>query len=150
MNKRLFFVLLCTFFGFYCFSQSSEKVSEVLDCEEISKGQAAYFVSVYKGLSDDNVSVPQAFNALWEMRYFSGNEDPDEKISLAETCSLIAKATNMKGGIFYSIFHSGRYAMREFKTMGILPQYADPDQKVSGSEFLALLNEFENKENQND
>ena len=79
-----------------------------------------------------------------------GNEDPNEKISLAETCALIARSANMKGGFFYSISRSGRYALREFKTLGILPQYADPAQKVSGSEFLALLNEFEKKENQND
>lgn len=150
MNKKLFFILICAFCGFYCFSQSSEKVTEVLDCEQITKGQAAYFVGIYKGLSDETASETDAFSTLWEMRLFSGNEDPNEKISLAETCALIARSANMKGGIFYSIYHSGRYALREFKTLGILPQYADPVQKVSGSEFLALLNEFEKKENHND
>ena len=147
MNKKLFFILICALCGFFCFAQNSEKISDMLDCDEISKGQAAYFVCVYKDFSDENISESQAFSVLKEKKLFSEKENSDEKISLGKSCFLIARAANMKGGIFYSIFHYERYAFREFKGKGILPQYADPVQKVSGSEFLALLNEFEKKEN---
>ncbi|MEE0885474.1 MAG: hypothetical protein UIB61_01060 [Treponema sp.] len=150
MNKKFIFILICALFGFCCFSQSSEKISEVLGDEQISKGQAAYFVCVFKDFSDENVSETEAFSVLREKNLFSGKESSDEQISLGKACFLIGRASKMKGGIFYSIFHSERYAFREFKALGILPQYADPDQNVSGSEFLALLNEFEKKGNHND
>ena len=147
MNKKLIFILICALCGFFCFAQNSGKVSDLLECDEITKGQAAYFVCVYKNFSDESVSEAQAFSVLREKNLFSEKENSDEKISLGKSCFLIARVANMKGGIFYSIFHSERYAFREFKGKGILPQYADPNQKVSGSEFLALLNEFEKKEN---
>lgn len=150
MNKKLIFILFCALFGFCCFSQNSEKISEVLDDEQISKGQAAYFVCVFKAFSDESISETEAFSVLKEKNLFSRKEVSDEQITLGKACFLIGRAAKMKGGIFYSIFHSERYAFREFKVLGILPQYSDPDQNVSGSEFLALLNEFEKKENQND
>lgn len=142
MNRKLFFIFIFAIFGFGCFSQNSEKVSELLKSEKISKGQAAYFVCVYNNIADENILDADAFSVLFERNLFGGKENADEKISLSESCFLIARTVNMKGGVFYSIFRSRRYALREFKALGIVPKTADPQQKVSGSEFLALLNGF--------
>lgn len=143
MNRKLLIVFVFAVFNFACFSQKSEKVSEVLASEGISKGQAAYFVCVYENIADENISDSEAFSVLREKGFFCAKENSDEKISLSESCFLIARAAEMKGGIFYSIFKSKRYALREFKALGIVPGLADPQQCVSGSEFMALLNGFE-------
>lgn len=149
MNKKLFFGLFFAVFGFACFSQNSEKVSELLESENISKGQAAYFVCVYQNITDENILESDAFSVLSERNLFDSKEIADEKISLSKACFLIARAANMKGGIFYSIFKTKRYAFREFKALEIVPKNADPQQDVSGAEFLALLNGFEQKGKKN-
>lgn len=145
MRKKLFFALIFAVFGFAGFCQNSEKISELLNTEEISKGQASYFVCVSQNFAQENVPDDEAFSVLAEKQFFGGAENPAEKIALSKACFLVARASNMKGGIFYSIFGSERYAFREFKALKIIPENSDPMQKVSGREFLALLNGFEQK-----
>lgn len=144
--RKLILVFLAVFFVLASgFSQSAEKISEILECGEISKGQASYFVCVYKNFGGESLSEADSFSLLAEKGLFKAGEDAEERISLSKACFLIAESAQMKGGIFYSIFHSPRYALREFYALGIVPQSAAPGQKVSGSEFIALLNEFEKK-----
>ena len=145
MNKRLIFILCFGVFGIAAFSQNAKKISEVLSCGEVSKGHAPYFLYVLQNLDNANVNDDRAFSILSEQSLFDAGEDAAQKISLSKSCYLIARTANMKGGILYSIFKSERYAFRECKALGIIPAYADPNQKVSGTEFLAILNEFEKK-----
>lgn len=144
--KKLILSIIATFFLANAFAQSSQKISEILEKEEISKGQASYFACVYKNLVDELASEDDAFNVLQEKSLFKLDEKSDEKISLSKACFLISETAEMKGGVFYSIFHSSRYSLREFKALGIVPQNAEPNQTISGSEFIAILNDFEKKE----
>lgn len=145
--KKIVLILISVFFFLglaqSAFSQSAEKISEILEIDEISKGQAAYFICVYGNFTGETVSDNEAFDILTEKKLFDENENISEKTSLSKACFIIAKSLNMKGGLLYSIFGSPRYALREFKADGIVPQNSDPNQKVSGSEFIALLSGFE-------
>lgn len=144
--KKFILVLLATLsFSVCIFAQNAQKISEILESEKISNAQASYFVCVYQNFADEATQENEAFEILAQKNLFKSQEKPEEKISLCQSCYLIAESSEMKGGIFYSIFHSPRYAFREFKALGIVPQNADPKQKVSGSEFIALLNGFEKK-----
>ncbi len=145
MKKAIIALLVALFVSLGAVAQSAQKVSEILETNEISKGQASYFTCVYKDISDESVSDEEAFSVLKEKNLFKSTENANDKISLSKACFLIARTAEMKGGIFYSITHSARYAFREFKAVGIVPQNADPMQSVSGSEFIALLNGFEKK-----
>lgn len=128
------------------FAQQAEKISSALDVEEISKGTAAYFTCVYANLADESVSDSAAFDILETENIFGADENVSERIDLSEVCFVIAKSMGMKGGIFYSIFKTPRYAFREFKAKGIVPQSAEPEQSVSGSEFMAMLSGFEKQQ----
>ena len=141
--KKNVLILFSMFVVTFCFAQNSQKISEILETEEISKGQASYFVCVYNSFGEEDLSENESFDFLCEKFFFDESENSDEKISLSKACFLIGKSANMKGGIFYSIFKSPRYAFREFKSLGILPQNVEPNQTVSGTEFIALLNGFE-------
>lgn len=142
MKKLLFcFGILCL--ASAVFAQNADKVSKILEQNEISKGEASYFVCVYKNFSEENVSDEEAFSLLAEKNLFKVGESSGEDIPLSEACLLILRTSEAKGGIFYSIFKSSRYALREFKAMGIVPKNADPNQKVSGNEFIAMINGFE-------
>ncbi len=143
--KKLILSVIATFFLMNAFAQSSQKISEILEKEEISKGQASYFACVYKNLVEESATEDDAFTILQEKNLFKLDEKSDEKISLSKACFLVSETSQMKGGIFYSIFHSSRYSLREFKALGIIPQNANPNQTVTGSEFIAILNDFEKK-----
>lgn len=143
--KKIILSVIATFFLASAFAQSSQKISEILEKEEISNGQASYFACVYKKLVDESATEDDAFSVLQEKNLFKFDEKSDEKISLSKACFLISETSQMKGGIFYSIFHSPRYSLHEFKALGIVPQNAEPSQTVSGSEFIAILNDFEKK-----
>lgn len=145
MKKLILTLLACVCFAAGAAAQSSQKISEILENEEISKGEAAYFACVYKNLAGENATEDEAFDVLSQKNLFKSGEKSDDKISLSKACYLISETAGMKGGVFYSISHSARYSLREFKALGIVPQNADPSQKVSGSEFIALLNGFDKK-----
>lgn len=145
MKKLILTLLACVCFAAGATAQSSQKISDILETEEISKGEAAYFACVYKNLADENATEDEAFDVLSKKNLFKSDESADDKISLSKACYLISETAGMKGGVFYSISHSARYSLREFKAWGIVPQNAEPAQTVSGSEFIALLNEFDKK-----
>lgn len=145
MKKLILTLLACVCFAAGAAAQSSQKISDILDEDEITNGEAAYFACVYKNLADENATEDEAFDVLSQKKLFKSDENAGGKISLSKACHLISETAQMKGGIFYSISHSARYSLREFKALGIVPQNADPSQKVSGSEFIALLNGFDKK-----
>lgn len=141
--KKMVFVFLTFFTGMLVFAQSSQKVSDILSNNEITKGEASYFICVYTGEAEDSVSEKTAFSSLQNKELFKSSESENDKLSLSKACYLISESAQMKGGIFYSIFHTSRYSFREFKALGIIPSNSDPATKVSGTEFIALLNGFE-------
>lgn len=145
MKKIIFIFVTAVLLTTSAVAQSAEKVSKILESEEISKGEASYFSCVYKNLAEENISENEAFDILAQKNLFAENENADEKISLSKACYLISETSGMKGGIFYSIFKSARYSFREFKALGIIPKNAEPAQNVSGSDFIALLNGFDKK-----
>lgn len=145
MSRKLFVMLIVWFSGFLCFAQNSQKVSEILNKNEVTKGDAAYFTCVYKNLCAENAVESDAFAVLQGNAVFDFAENANEVISLSKACYLIAKTSDMKGGIFYSIFKNKRYAFREFKALGIIPNTSDPDSKVTGAQLIALFNGFEQK-----
>lgn len=145
MKKLILTLLACVCFATAGFAQNSDKISEILENDEISKGQASYFACVYKNLSDESATEDDAFNLLLQKNLFKSTEKAEDKISLSKACYIISETAKMKGGLFYSISHSARYSLREFKALGIVPANADPSQNVSGSEFIALLNGFDKK-----
>lgn len=63
----------------------------------------------------------------------------DDKVLLGDLSLIVAKVGNMKGGLFYSIFKNSRYAFKELKALGILPEEADPSMLVSGRDVLAIF-----------
>ena len=64
--KRIFFtmLLLMLCFSFPVFSQSSTRISELLETRTVTYGQFSYLVATMLGLKNDSASYDEAFNAL--------------------------------------------------------------------------------------
>ena len=139
--KKLISVFLCA--ATFCFcaaAQSSEKLTELIGTNKATYGQTAYLCEVYSGKIDESATYEQAFEALKQDNYASEKASADTQITLAELSFICANAADLKGGLFYTLFPSPRYAFRELKAKGIIPMNADPDSKVTGRNVIAVFN----------
>ncbi len=137
--KRLILALFAgLLFSAASFAQDAGKITEILNSEKVTYGQAAYLVAVYTGAVSDNASDEAALKKLSETGLIK-NTDAKDAITLSEYSQLCAKAVNLKGGLFYSLSGNARYVVKELKAKGVLPMDADPDYSVDGHEALSLL-----------
>ena len=141
MKKSLLLsCLIALFASFPFFSQSSEQISAILKSEKATCAQVSYLAAVYANKISDSDSDSQAFDALKSEGYFSDEASADSEVTLAEAAFVYAKALNLKGGLFYSLFKNKRYAYKELKAQGVLPSNSDPSMKISGRDSLDLFN----------
>lgn len=138
MKKLILALFAGLFLSGISFAQDAGKITEILNSEKVTYGQAAYLVAVYTGTVSDNASEETAVKKLTEAGLLA-KANAKDSIPLSEYSLLCAKATNLKGGLFYSLFENSRYAVKELKAKGILPMDADPDYSVDGHEALSLL-----------
>ena len=140
MKKRTALAALFLLAGAAAFCQSADSISELLQTEDATYGQAAYLAAVYSGSIAEDASADDAFAAMVDAGYIAANRDAESAIPLKELAKLYAGVTGVRGGLFYTLTHAPRYAFRELKARGVMPQSADPSQHVSGRNTLAVLN----------
>lgn len=121
-------------------AQSADSISQLLQTDETTYGQAAYLAAVYNESIAEDATEADAFAAMVDAGYIASSRSADSAISLKELSRLYAGVTGVRGGLFYTLTHAPRYAYRELKAKGVVPQNADPSQKVSGRDTLAVLN----------
>ena len=85
-------------------------------------------------------TITITFEQFKESNKIKNGASVNTPITLSELSFICTKLGNIKGGLFYTIFPSPRYAFRELKAKGILPQNADPDEKPSGRDVVAVFN----------
>lgn len=150
--KRFFLVFTLTLLAFCGYSQSAQKLTEVLSSEEVTYGNASWFIALQSGLIEDTQSEADALNALSENGYFkSGTPSADDKIPLQDFSLLCTKTYGIKGGLLYRITKAPRYAVRELKAMRIVPNEADSHSSINGRQMLNILSacEYEKTETSN-
>ncbi len=140
MKKVLLAAAFLSVLSLFAYSQSAEKLTEIIAAPNATYGQVAYIAGVYQGIVHEDVSYEHAFETLQKDGVIKSTAKANEQISLKETAFICAKATNLKGGLFYSIFRNPRYAYKELKAKNVLPPTADPDMTVSGRDVIAVLN----------
>lgn len=139
MKKNGFVAVLFFFLCICVNAQSSEKLAELIDSECASFGQVAYLVGVYSNKIDEKADYNIAIENFNKSGYILRKVNVDDKVLLGDLSLIVAKVGNMKGGLFYSIFKNSRYAFKELKALGILPEEADPSMLVSGRDVLAIF-----------
>ena len=134
MNKKislLILVFLC--FSFFSLSaQNADLVTEIIETEQVTFGQAAYLFAVYLDLISDESTEIDAVNALVDAGIMKQQKSLDGSISHAAFAGLCMKAWDIPGGLMYSITHSNRYAFRELQVLGLISNSVDPMAPISG------------------
>src|SRR5574344_2148829 len=141
MKKSLLF---CTFTLLFSigtlYAQSAEQITTILNTDKATYGQIAYIAAVYQGLVPDSADEEQAVKALSKAGIISSSAKPNDVVCLGTVSFICAKATGMKGGLWYTIHPCARYAFRQLKADNIIPATADPAMVITGRDALGIFN----------
>ena len=122
-------------------AQSSAKITEILETENVTWGQLAYLSAIQLSLADENDSEEKCISVLKENNIITKDAEASQTVVLKDIAQVCAKTWNVKGGIFYKIFHTPRYALRQLKNDGIIAVAEDPSKLSDGHELLNIINE---------
>ncbi len=120
-------------------AQDMARFSEILKSKSVTYGQSAYLAAVYAGAVSEEATDEEAFNALKKSGLIRRAAKINDSITLGDYSYLIMKSLNMSGGLFYTIFDSPRYAVKELKANGVLPPNADPSFTLKGNDAMSIL-----------
>lgn len=139
MLKKFILTCIVSILVSFAYSQSAEKVSEVVNTDEVRLGQAAYFSAVALGLCGDDAGEADAVDALKREGILKDTLRADDTLTVKCLAWLLVNTYKTDRGLFLRLFPTERYAFRELKTDGIIPMAYDPYRTLNGRETLALI-----------
>lgn len=142
MKKLIFLSLIVLFSLNFAIAQSADGVTKAIETEKATCGQTAYFIATALELVDDNASESEALEALVKEGFVSKNYEPSAIIRKDTFSGMCMKAWKLKGGLFYTLTKSNRYAFREFKGAGFFDSNSYPSQSISGCDMLDIISTF--------
>jgi hypothetical protein len=126
------------FFAVIVRAQTAAEMEGVLDTEEITYTQAAYF-TLASVLESPPPGQAGAFALAQEQGWLPKNAEPGGLVKLKDLSLLMMKAFNLEGGLMYRLFPGQRYAYREMIRRGFIEGRVYPGFTVSGEQFLQIL-----------
>jgi hypothetical protein len=123
-------------------AQTAGELDLLLDTEELSYGQAVWFVlkaaeALPQGAAgEDRV---EAFRMARRWGWLPQQARIEDPIPLRDLSLLVMEAFRLRGGIMYSLFHNSRYAHREMVYRQFVQGRTDPVQWVNGERLLRIL-----------
>ncbi len=122
-------------------AQSADALTKMIEADESTVGETAYFLAVYLGSVPESASEADAIRALQDAEICKAGVNADDSLTYKDFAGLIMRTWNVKGGLMYSITKADRYALRELQAMGLISAGADPQAIVSGYDALATIND---------
>lgn len=137
--KKILSLFFVFFFIFNTYAQSSEVVTEIINSPTATFGQICYFVSVHQGFISEDADYNEAIKVLYNKGQIPRVVYEDTPIPLANIAYLYAQMWNVKGGVMYKLFNGApRYAFKQLKADGVIPQNKNPRSTISGLEALNI------------
>ena len=139
MMKKIFVISIFLILGCLCFGQSADIVSKMIESESVTYEDVAYFCAINLGLANDNTSGEDALAALIDAKIVSMPKNPKANITYDAVANMCMKTWDIKGGLFYTITKSDRYAFKELQYLGFISSSENPKKLVSGTDVLNLI-----------
>ena len=138
------FIFICLLLAVpvFVFSQTAQKVEDLLNMQAVSNGQAAWLVLEAADISGPAgiSSEEEAFRYAADRKWFPAISQANGKARLDRISALIMQAFKIKGGILYSFTKNPHYAYRELVHQTVIMGRADPQMDVTGYELLYMVN----------
>lgn len=137
--KVKFIFLLFILNSFVVFAQSNDRISEILNSEQVTYGDVCYISASAQGFISDDASYEDAIQALYDKGQIKSMVYKDEKIPLVNIAFVYSQIWKVKGGIMCRVTNgSPRYVFKQLKTDGVIDKSKDPSFFISGREALSL------------
>lgn len=137
--KKIYTFVFALFMIFCVHAQSSQVITDILNSPQVSLGQVCYLSAVQQGLVKEDASYTECINVLYKNGQIPVPSFEASHVPLANITYIFAQMWDIKGGIFYRVFHGApRYAYKQMKADGILPENSDPGKIISGMEVLNI------------
>jgi hypothetical protein len=120
------------------FAGFNDIMDQILAQEELTYGSAAWLVLTGTGVLSDEASIDDAVMEMGQ-RVPKIAADRDRIITLGEFSLLVMKGWEIKGGLFYSLIPSPRYALRELRFLEIVQGRAYCRMKITGERAVRIL-----------
>lgn len=139
MKYKVFLLTSILLFSFSAFSQSANKITEIIKSPHITYGQSCYLVASSMGTIKESSSEQEAVDFFINEKILSQGIKTSDEILLKDFTWICSKAWKIPKGLFASIFKSKRYIFNEFKAQRIISDSDDPSKKITGREALNIL-----------
>lgn len=137
--KKLVTTLIILFAFSAIYAQSSEVITDILNSDKITFGQACYISAVQQKYIEETASYTDAIEALYKKGQIPTIVYEDTVLPLVDLAYIYAQMWGIKGGLFYRLFNGApRYAFKQLKADGVIPPNADPHTYVTGAEALNI------------
>ncbi len=121
------------------FSQSNELMDSFLAEEKADVKITAYLVLLSADLIDETAGPEEAADYLmgtpWGIKVLRS-----DKITYGNFSMMTMEVLMIRGGLFYTLFHSPRYAAREFNFLGFIPGKTYSAELLTPLEVITGLN----------
>lgn len=123
------------------YAQSADVVTEILESNEISYGQAAYLSACHQNIISDDAGYEEALQILISVGQVSSKVSPEDAIRGDELAEIYLQMwPEIKAGFMYRLTKGApRYAFKKLKSDGIVDEKADPSKTLSGIQALNIL-----------
>lgn len=139
--KKLISIVTFLFLAITAYSQSAEKITDILNSAEINYGQACYLSAIHQNLITEDSSYENAVQVLFDNKQLPELTPCYNPITAANLAFIYLNCwPNLKGSFMYRLTKgSPRYAYKQLKADGIFDDYTDPTTVFSGEEALMIL-----------
>ena len=118
--KRLYVFIFAVFMCFCSHAQSSQVITDILNSEQVSLGQICYLSAVQQGLVAENASYTECIDVLYKKGQIPEPSYEASQVPLVNITYIFAQMWNIKGGVFFRIFHGApRYAYKQIGTVTV-------------------------------
>lgn len=137
MMKKWIILGLLSLFTINIYAQSADVITDILESDQVTMGQICYLSAVNQGLISDEATYSAAINVLYENGQLPSKVYEASPAPLVNVAFIFAQIWDIKGGLLYRAFHGApRYAYKQLKADGVLPDFADPGLVMTGAEAL--------------
>lgn len=137
--KKALALIIVSLFMLAVQAQTADFVTEMIDTKSAANGQLCYMSAVYQGFIADTDSYQAAVTALYKAGQIPYLLDKDGPVYYINAAFVFSELWHISGGLMFRITGgSPRYAFRQMKADGVIPQDADPRKKLSGQELMNL------------
>ena len=140
MRQGLLVGLLCLL-GVCSWGQSADRITQILDSQNVTYGQISYLAASYLGLVSDTASDEEAVEALTGNGIVKAKHmgRPEAAVPLDGFCNICCGAWYVIDSINYNIFKNPYYAWKELKALKYIPTGYDRKKTLTGYEALNIV-----------